>query len=111
MLSTRNSSTKMVAFSPEVEVKEFSKAEESQGKLEMQLLEDKLMHSVLQNDKKIIDEGKIVEEAINRGLSAFIPDLLFEQIVKNYSIAKQILGEKLIRLLTGVEPDYLEKNI
>ena len=111
MLSTRNSSTKVVAFSPEVEVKEFSKAEECQGKLEMQLLEDKLMHSVLQNDKKVIDEGKIVEEAINRGLSAFIPDLLFEQLVKNYSIVKQMLGEKLIRLLTGVEPDYLEKNI
>ncbi|MEM4264153.1 MAG: VWA domain-containing protein [Candidatus Woesearchaeota archaeon] len=101
----------MVAFSPEVEVKELSKAEESQGKLEMNLLEEKLMHSVLQNDKKVIDEGKIVEEAINRGLSAFIPDLLFEQLVKNYSIAKQILGEKLIRLLTGFEPDYLEKNI
>ncbi len=101
----------VVAFSTDAEVKQFSKAEECQGKLEINLIEDKLMHSVLQNDKKVIDEGKIIEEAINRGLSAFVPDLLFEQLVKNYSIAKQILGEKLIRLLTGFEPDYLEKNI
>lgn len=95
----------------EQEVNEFSKAEEAEGNLRMQLVEDKLMHSVLQHDQQTIDDGKIIEEATNRNISAFTPNMLFDKLVKNYSLAKQIFGEKLLRLLTGYEPDYLEKNM
>jgi len=44
-------------------------------------------------------------------MSSFSPDLMFEQLVKNYTIAKQIYGESIIRLVSGYEPDYIKKNI
>ena len=97
--------------SEELEIKELSKAEELTGKLTFQQLEDKFMHSVLENDKKIIDSGKLISDAINQGMSSFNPDLMFEQLVKNYTIAKQIYGESIIRLVSGYEPDYIKKNI
>lgn len=93
-----------------VQVKEFSKAEEVQGSLAFQDLEDKFMHSVLENDKKTIDDGKLISDAINQGMGSFTPDLMFEQLVRNYSIAKQLYGESLIRLVSGYEPDYIKRN-
>ena len=95
----------------EIELKEFSKADEMQGKLSFQQLEDKFMHSVLENDKKTIDSGKLISDAINQGMSSFTPDMMFEQLVKNYNLAKQIYGESIIRLVSGYEPDYVKKNI
>ncbi|MBI2658104.1 VWA domain-containing protein [Candidatus Woesearchaeota archaeon] len=97
--------------SEQLEVKEFSNAEEISGKLAFQQLEDKFMHSVLENDKKVIDSGKLISDAINQGMSSFSPDLMFEQLVKNYTIAKQIYGESIVRLVSGYEPDYIKKNI
>jgi Mg-chelatase subunit ChlD len=94
-----------------LELKEMSEAEELGGKLDFQKLEDKLMHSVMENDKKTIDNGKLISEAMNQGMSSFSPDMMFEQLVKNYSLAKQILGESIIRLVSGYEPDYVKKNI
>jgi len=73
--------------------------------------EDKLMKSVLSNDKKTIDDGKLIAESINQGISAFTPDLAFENITKNFTIAKQLYGEKLIRLLAGYNPNYIAKNL
>lgn len=101
----------MITGSGELELKEFSKAEELTGKLAFQHLENKLMHSVLENDKKIIDSGKLISDAINQGMSSFSPDLMFEQLVKSYTIAKQIYGESIIRLVSDYEPDYIKKNI
>ncbi len=101
----------MITGSEQVEVKELSKAEELQGKLSFQQLEDKFMHSVLENDRKVIDSGKLISDAINQGISSFSPDLMFEQLVKNYSLAKQLYGESLVRLVSGYEPDYINKNI
>lgn len=85
--------------------------EEMTGKLDMQNLEPKLMHSVIENDKDVIDDGKLIKEAYNQGLSNFIPDLMFEQLVKNFSMAKQIYGETILKLMTGYDADYIEKNI
>ena len=97
--------------SEKTQVKNFSKIEELSGKLTFQQLEDKFMHSVLENDKKTIDSGKLISVAINQGMSSFSPDLMFDQLVKNYSLAKQIFGESIIRLVSGYEPDYVKKNI
>jgi Mg-chelatase subunit ChlD len=69
------------------------------------------MHSVLENDKPKIEEGKIIEEALNQGVGAFTPDLMFERLVKNYKMTKKILGESLIRYVTGYDAEYLEKNL
>ncbi|MBD3310340.1 VWA domain-containing protein [Candidatus Woesearchaeota archaeon] len=93
------------------EITEVRKAEELHGKLEFQQVEDKLMHSVLENDRNTIDQGKVVEDALNMGINSFTPDLMFDQITRNYSIAKKLFGETILRLICGYDPDYIKKNI
>ncbi|MBN2457949.1 VWA domain-containing protein [Candidatus Woesearchaeota archaeon] len=88
-----------------------SSAEELTGKLDKQSEQDKLMNSVLENDKQTIDDGKLLNDAINSGFSSFTPDMMFEKLVKDYSMAKHIYGEKIIRALFGYDPDYIEKNV
>ena len=97
----------MVHFDPEAQLSEVTELQGSLG----QGLDKKLMHSVLENDKQTIDQGQLINEAVNRGLQAFVPDLLFAQLVKNYQLAKQLWGPTLLRLLTGFEPGYVERNL
>jgi len=85
--------------------------EEKKGKVRSDPNSERLMHSVLENDKKKIEEGKLISEAINLGLSSFMPDMIFEKLVKDYKIAKNIMGERIIRQITGYDPSYVEKNI
>lgn len=93
------------------EVKEQEKAEELSGKLQFQALEDKLMHSVMENDQQTIEQGKMLNDAINNNISAFTPDLMMEQMAKDFKLAKQIYGEKLLRALSGYDDGYVEKNM
>lgn len=101
----------MVSFDTSVKLNETKPIEEFTGKLKKQDDEEKLMHSVLENDKKIIKEGKIISDAINQGLNSFTPDLILQQLIKNYSVAKQIYGASLLKLISGYSPDYIKKNI
>jgi len=93
------------------EIKELSEAEELTGNLSREKEEDRMMHSVLENDKETIDDGKTIKEALNQGMGCFTPDLMFEQLVKSFSIAKQIYGPSLIRQLTDYNEDYIDRNI
>lgn len=87
------------------------KAEEISGKLAKQNKENKLMHSVLENDKETIEEGKLLTESINQNLSSFVPDLIFKNLVNDYKLAKQLYGNVIIKRLSGYEPGFVEKNI
>ncbi len=69
------------------------------------------MSSVLAADKTTIDHAELIQEATNQNIGAFTPSALFSQMVKNFSITKQLFGEKLLRLLTGYDPNYIEKNL
>jgi len=83
---------------------------EIKGSLKRQTEEDKLMHSVMQaEDTK--EKGKLIKDAINQGLSSFMSDMIFEHLVKNYSLAKQIYGDTIIKLLSGYNPSYVKRNI
>ncbi len=93
------------------EVKDFEEIEEHSGKLAFQNVEDKLMHSIMENDQSVIENAKIIKDSINQSLNSFTPDRMFEQFVKNYKMAKQIFGDKLIRQMTGYDEKYVEKNI
>ncbi len=103
----------MVHFDVQAEtaVSELSRIDELEGKLEMSELDDKLMHSVIENDEKILDEGKLIENAINQGMGSFTPDLMFEQFVDDFSLAKNMYGETILRQLTGYDADYVDRNI
>lgn len=94
----------------QTELKKLSSAEEVKGSLAPSE-EDKLMKSVLKNDRETIDDGKLIAEAVNQGLSSFTPDMAFENITKNFSIAKHIYGDSLIRLLAGYNPSYISRNL
>ena len=95
----------------QADVSKFSKVDEQEGKLKTSSMDQKLMHSVLEGDKEKIAEGKLIEESLNRGMGAFNPSMMMEQLVKNFSMAKQIYGDSLLRQVTGCDADYLEKNI
>ncbi len=94
-----------------VDLGELGSVEELKGKLGVQNVDDKLMRSVLDNDKQVIDEGGLIEEVINQGLGGFTPDLFFEQLVNDYALCEHIYGEKIIRALSGYDPSYVERNI
>lgn len=101
----------MIYFDTPQQVHEKDEIEELKGKLSFQKAEDKLMHSVLENDKETIDKGKLIADSINQGLQSFTPELIYLQLVKNYSMARNIYGPSLIKLATGYNPDYVRKNI
>lgn len=92
-------------------VKNFDQAEEVEGKLRHSEAYDKLMHSVLENDKDTIEQGQMIQDGMDHGLQSFTPDMMFEQFVNNYKNAKQLYGERLIRELSGYDESYVEKNI
>ncbi|MBI2546626.1 VWA domain-containing protein [Candidatus Woesearchaeota archaeon] len=95
----------------DVRLVEGTSIDEMQGKLRFTSVDNKLMHAVLENDRKVIDEGKLIRESISNNIGAFTPDLMFEQIVKNYSLTKQLFGDSLLRRLTGYDARYIEKNL
>lgn len=93
------------------DVEDVQQAEELRGKTSSQTEEDKLMNSVLQNNQDRVDQGRMINEAINQGLSSFNPDMMFSQLVRNYQMAEQLYGEKMIQLMAGYSPDFIKKNI
>src|SRR3989338_4676334 len=114
MLSKKNGKRglkKVIFFDTSVKLNETKSIDEFAGKLQKQEIEEKLMHSVIENDKKVIKEGKIIRDAISQGLNSLTPDLMFQQLVNNYSVAKQIYGDSLLKLISGYNPDYIKKNI
>lgn len=92
-------------------IDEAEEADELDGKLKPESSQEKLMRSVLENDKEHIEEGKLLSDSINKGMGSFTPDLMIEQMVKNYSNAERLFGESIIRAFTGYDPDYVKKNI
>ena len=73
--------------------------------------EDKLAHSVMEADQETINEGKLVNDALNNGINSFMPDMMFEQMVQDFKTAKNIFGETILRQVSGYKPDYIERNI
>jgi|TARA_Y100000310_G_scaffold36526_1_gene34374 magnesium chelatase subunit I len=101
----------VIYFDKRQQIPEKEEIEELTGKLSFQKVEKKLMHSVLENDKGTIEKGKLIKDCINQGLNSFTPDLIYQQLVKNYSMAKHIFGPSLLKLATGYNSDYIKKNI
>lgn len=91
--------------------KEFSVIDELSGKLKSDPEEKRLMKTILEDDKEAIDDARLILEAINQGLGALTPELMFEQLVKNFKLTKQLVGETIIRALTGYEPEQVERNL
>jgi len=85
--------------------------DELSGKLSSDPEEKRLMRSVLQNDKETIDDGKLVSATLNAGISSLTPDMLFEKMVTNYKLAKNIYGESFLREVSGYNEGQIERNL
>ena len=72
--------------------------------------EKRLMRSVLENDKQTVNDGKLITAALNSGITAFTPDLLFEKIVTNYKASKKIHGESFLQEVSGSTEAEIERN-
>ncbi len=92
-------------------VPEAQKLDEHQGKLKPQSDEEKLMHSVLEDDKEKISDGKLLAESVSQGLGSLTPEMMLHNMIKDYKLAKKLYGETIIRELTGYSPNYIEKNV
>lgn len=92
----------------QAQVEQHESAEEGEGKLGYG---KELMHSVMENDQNTIDQGKLLQESVDRGMGAFNPDAMMEKFVQNYRLAKKLMGETVIRRLSGYSSQYVEKNI
>jgi len=90
---------------------ESSTVDELSGKLTSNPDEERLMRSILENDKETIKDGMLLNDATSMGVGAFTPDIIFEQLVNNFRNAKQLYGQTLIRELTEYGTDFIEKNI
>lgn len=88
-----------------------SAIDELSGSLASNPEDERLMRSVLENDRDTIDDGKLITDAINAGMGSFVPDLLFSSLTKNYKNAERLMGETIIRELSGFEPGFVEKNV
>ncbi len=95
----------------EVFVKGAEPIDELEGSLKPTDEHDKLMNQVLEGDKDTVDHGKLILESINQGVGNFTPDLMMEQLVKNYEITKRMMGERIIQQLTNYSQNYVDKNI
>jgi Mg-chelatase subunit ChlD len=84
---------------------------EQKGKLKKQSDEEKLMHSILEDDKETISDGRLLSESVTQGIGSLTPDMIFQNLIRDYKLAKKLYGETIIRELTGYSPNYIEKNI
>ena len=100
-----------MALDTQQQVSSLESIQELTGKVGSDFSDKKLMHSVLEGDKQKIEDGKLISESINQGIGSFTPDLMFENLVKDYSIANKIYGEAIIRRIAGYDPRYVKKNL
>src|SRR3989338_558645 len=95
----------------DVEIIEASKIDELTGKLARDPEEERLMHTILENDEQTIEDGKLLAESVDYAIGSFTPDLIFEKLVQNYKNAQQLYGPTIIRELTGYAGGFIEKNL
>lgn len=82
-----------------------------QGSLDFQLLEPKLMHSIIENDQQTVGEAQLITALLNNNLQSFTPDLLMQQYVKDYKFAENIYGKRFLVQWSGYDEQYLKRNL
>jgi Mg-chelatase subunit ChlD len=94
-----------------VEIEEASAVDELKGKMRRNPDDERLMHSVVENDEQMIKDGKMLAESVDYAMGSFTPDLIFEKLVQNYKNAQRLFGPTIIRELTGFEGGFIERNL
>jgi len=58
-----------------------------------------------------LEAGRTASSAFSHSVMMFQPDMMYENMVKDYKLAKNIYGERIIRQVTGQDLETVEKNI
>ncbi len=94
---------------PSIDVKELKKGREDKGC--MNSSDDGLSHSIVEGKKERVQQGMILDSSLNQGLFSFNADMMFENLVKDYTNSERIYGESLLRIASGSDKNALKKNI
>jgi Mg-chelatase subunit ChlD len=82
---------------------------ELSGKLGLTEIDRGLMHSVIEGNQT--DDGKLITESINQGTGGFVPDIIYEHLVGNYSQAERMYGKTFVNIISGYDADYVGRNV
>ncbi len=99
------------AFSGDAKAAPTPESEDAQESGGSGFSNEQLMRAVLDHDQAMLEQGELVAESLSHNISGFTVDLFFEQLTKKYALAKQLYGDRLIRLVTGYMPQYIERNL
>ena len=91
------------------ELDDFSEVDKLDGNLDRNSSEEKKLPKTVLEDDEAQAEGKLLNEAIDRGIS-FNADMMFNNFVSQYKNVKKLYGETFIRELTGYDSRYLDRN-
>ncbi len=69
------------------------------------------MSLIKQEGKGGVQYGQMILDTLNQAIGPLTPDLIFKNLVKDYKLAKRLMGERFLRLVSGYAPNYVEKNI
>jgi len=95
---------------PDIKIDDFERAFEDKDN-NSENIDSGFSHSLIENDKKTINEGRLLEAASSYGLNSFNPDLMLNALTEDYQNIENIYGETILRYLTGYDPSALKKNI
>jgi len=87
------------------------RGDELQGKMRKDYSDERIAHTLLEVDKEKLEKTKMLDSAVSNNITSFTPDMMFDHLTSNYRSAKQIMGERLIRELTGYDPGYIDRNV
>ncbi len=91
-----------------MELEELKTGYEQEGLMDS---DEGLSHTLVEGNKQREQQGMLLDAALNQGLFAFNPDMMFENIVKDYSNAERIYGESFLRYASGYDKDVIKKNV
>lgn len=96
-------------MSPNIDVDKIEPGIEREGILYPE--DEGLSNSIIEGNKQRIEQGMLLDSSFNQGLFAFNPDMMFENLVKDFGSAEKIYGDGLLRLSTGYDKNAIKKNI
>ncbi|MBS3152307.1 VWA domain-containing protein [Candidatus Woesearchaeota archaeon] len=108
LIISRKLLKKKAVIIPNLDIKELKKGHEQKGSLDT---DEGLSHSIVEGNKQRVQQGMLLDSALNQGLFAFNPDMMFENLVKDYSNAEKIYGESFLRFASGYDNNTIKKNI
>lgn len=71
----------------------------------------RIREQILRQQKRVIEYGQLFLDSTNQGIGAFLPEVIMENLVRDYEMAENLYGQTLLRRLTGYEPGYIKKNL